>query len=85
VTRRRACDPPDLAEVRRVERAAASLSPLERDVLALSAGHGLRNAGIAAALGISERRAERVLARAVRKFDRAMEQRPRRWWRLWMR
>jgi DNA-directed RNA polymerase specialized sigma24 family protein len=53
-------------------------------VLALSAGNGWRNAEIAAALGISERRAERVLARALRKFDRAIGQRPRRWWRLWM-
>jgi DNA-directed RNA polymerase specialized sigma24 family protein len=61
------------------------LSALERDVLTLSAGHGLRNADIGAALGISERRAERILARALRKFHRAMEQRPRRWWHLWMR
>ena len=62
-----------------VERAAVALSPLEREVLALSAGKGLRNAEIAAALGISERRAERILARALRKFSRAMEGRGRRW------
>jgi RNA polymerase sigma factor (sigma-70 family) len=84
MTRVRSSEPAHVAEVSRVERAAACLSPLERDVLALSAGHGWRNAEIAAALGISERRAERVLARALRKFDRAIGQRPRRWWRLWM-
>jgi RNA polymerase sigma factor (sigma-70 family) len=85
MTRDRASDPPDAAEVRRVNRAAACLSPLEREVLVLSAGRGLRNAEIAARLGIGERRAEHILARALYKFDRAMEQRPRRWWRLWLR
>jgi RNA polymerase sigma factor (sigma-70 family) len=60
----------------RVEHAATSLLPLEREVLALSAGRGLRNREIADRLGISERRAERLLARALRKFARAME-RPR--------
>lgn len=76
---------PEAAEVERVERAAAALSPLEHQVLVLSAGHGLRNADIAATLGLSERRAERILAKALRKFDRAMAERPRRWWRLWSR
>ena len=70
-----------LAEAERVERAAAALSSLEREVLVLSAGHGLRNAQIAGRLAISERRAERILARAVRKFARAMHgERP--WWRF---
>ena len=76
---------PALSETERVERAAAALSPLECEVLVLSAGHGLRNDEIAARLGISERRAERILARALRKFDRALAERPRRWWRLWSR
>lgn len=66
----------------RIERAAAALSTLERQVLVLSAGRRLRNAEIAARLGISERRAERILARALRKFDRAMENRPP-WWQFW--
>jgi DNA-directed RNA polymerase specialized sigma24 family protein len=61
------------------------LSPLEHEVLALSAGHGLRNADIAARLGIGERRAERILARALRKFDRAMSEPSRSSWRLWSR
>ena len=72
--------PAPLSEQERVERAAAALSPLEREVLILSAGRGMRNAEIAASLGISERRAERLLARALRKFARAMEGSPRPWW-----
>lgn len=75
--------PPETAEVERVERAAAVLSRLEREVLVLSAGHGLRNEEIAARLGISERRAERLLARALRKFDRALDRQERPWWRFW--
>ena len=76
---------PEAAEVERVERAAAALSPLEREILTLSAGHGLRIADIAARLGLSVRRVERLLARALRKFDRAMEDHPRPWWRFWRR
>ena len=76
--------PRKAAEVRRVERAAAALSSLERQVLVLSAGHGLRNDEIAARLGLGERRAERILARALRKFDRALEDRSS-WWRFWSR
>lgn len=76
---------PAPAEKERVERAAARLSPLERRVLALSAGRGLRNAEIAAALGVSEGRAERILARALKKFDRALERRQRSWWQFWTR
>lgn len=75
--------PLDAAEVRRAERAAAALSPLERELLVLSAGQRLSNAQIAARLGVSERRAERILARALRKFDRAMERRRHRWWDRW--
>ena len=56
----------------RVENAAASLSALERDVLSLSAHAGLCNYDIAELLGISERRVEKLLARALRKFDRAL-------------
>lgn len=74
---------PALSEAKRVERAVAALSPIERHVLALSAGQRLRNAEIAARLGISERRAERLLARALHKFDRALERQERPWWRFW--
>ena len=60
-------------DVARVERAASALSPLEREILVLSASHGLRTFEIAARLGIGERRAQRLLARTLRKFDRALE------------
>ena len=73
---------PEVAEIERVERAAAALSPLEREILTLSAGHGPPNADVGARLGLSVRRVERLLARALRKFDRAMERPPRRWWRF---
>ena len=75
--------PADMPELRRAERALARLSSVEREMLALSAGTGLRNREIAAKLGISERRAERILARALRRFSRALEEHPRPWWRLW--
>jgi RNA polymerase sigma factor (sigma-70 family) len=74
---------PQPSETERAEWAAARLSWLEREVLVLSAGLGLRNHEIAARLGISERRAERLLARALRKFDRALHQRRSSWWRFW--
>ena len=73
------------AEIERVARAVARLSPLERQILVLSAGHRLRNDEIAARLGLSERRVERLLARALRKFDRALEPREQRWWSSWSR
>jgi DNA-directed RNA polymerase specialized sigma24 family protein len=62
----------DASSESRVENAAASLSALERDVLSLSAHVGLCNCDIAGLLGISERRVEKLLARALRKFDRAL-------------
>ena len=79
--RRRPSLPP-LSERERVEHAAAALSAIEREVLVLSAGHGLGDDEIARRLGTSGRRAERLLARALRKFDRAMQEPRRRWWRL---
>ena len=73
------------AEVERVARAAAALSSLEQEILVLSAGHRLRNAEIAARLGMTERRVERLLARALRKFARALERQERRWRSFWLR
>lgn len=68
---------------KRLEEAASRLQPLERDVLALSAGEGLRNDEIAARLGISAAAAERLLSRALVALDRALERQERPWWRFW--
>jgi RNA polymerase sigma factor (sigma-70 family) len=74
---------PSTDEIGQLERAAASLSPVERQVLILSAGHGLVTRKIALRLGLSEKRVERLLANALTKFDSGLECRQRRWWRLW--
>ena len=66
-----------------LERAASSLSPVEREVLALSARDGLSNDDIAARLGITAEAADRLLARAICRFDQALERRDRLWWRFW--
>lgn len=51
-----------------IERAVASLSPLEREMLVLSASERLHNSEIAARI----ESVERILARALRKFDSAL-------------
>lgn len=63
--------------------AIAKLRPLERQVLLLSAGERLRSDEIAARLGITPKKARRLLARALCKVDRALERRERPWWRFW--
>lgn len=67
----------------RIEQAAKGLRPDEREVLALSAGERLSCAEIGGRLGISSEKAERLLARALRKLDRALERQERPWWRFW--
>lgn len=74
---------PHKIDVERLEQAVAKLRPLEREVLILGAGEGLRNDEIAERLGISPRRAERLLAKALRELDRAVERQARPWWRFW--
>ena len=66
----------------RLALAAETLRPKEREVLILSARDRLSNAQIAERLGIAPKAAERRLARALRRLDRALE-RERPWWRLW--
>lgn len=67
----------------RLEKAALSLRPIEREVLVLSARERLSNAEIAARLGITAQAAERLVARALCKLDRALERQERLWWRFW--
>ena len=67
----------------RLEKAAAGLRPIEREVLMLSARERLSNEEIAARLGITAEAAERLLAKALCKLDRALERQERPWWRFW--
>lgn len=66
----------------RSEWGARCLSPVERRVLVLAARDGLSNSEIAKWLDIAPASIERILARAIVKLGRAVEQRQRRWWRL---
>jgi RNA polymerase sigma factor (sigma-70 family) len=70
-------------ESRKVRRAASALRPDEREVLRLSAAHGLSNDEIAARLGLPGEEVARLLARALCRFGRALERQERPWWRFW--
>ena len=67
----------------RLEQAASGLSPSEREVLRLGARERLSNDEIAERLGVSTEAAQRLLADALCKFDRALERQERPWWRFW--
>ena len=67
----------------RLEKAAAKLRPIEREVLLLSARDGLSNAEIADRLGITTEAAERLLAGVLCRLDWALERQSRPWWRFW--
>ena len=67
----------------RLEKAAAELRPIEREVLVLSAREDLSSAEIAARLGITAENAERLLARALCSLDRALARQCRPRWRFW--
>lgn len=56
--------------------AAAKLKPVERDVFVLAAHERLSNPEIAQRLGMTAPAVERVLARALRKLDRALTRAP---------
>ena len=65
--------PPEHPTLERLEAAARDLRRNERAVLELAAGSGMSNAAIAERLGLPVHVAERLLARALRKLDRAIE------------
>lgn len=67
----------------RLMKAVSTLRPAEREVLMLSARDGLSNAEIAERLGITSAVAERRLADAIYRLDRALERQERPWWRFW--
>jgi DNA-directed RNA polymerase specialized sigma24 family protein len=75
-------DRPELTP-ERLEDAAKSLRPIERQVLILSAREGLSNDEIALRLGIEPQAAERLLANSLLRLDRALERQERPWWRIW--
>ena len=66
-----------------LERAAARLRTIEREVLVLAAREGLTSAEIAVRLGITPERAGRLLASALANLDRALARQGQRWWKLW--
>jgi RNA polymerase sigma factor (sigma-70 family) len=66
----------------RLELAIRKLSPIEREVLFLSAKEGFNTEEIAIRLGMSKTAVERHLADALINLDRLLERR-RAWWRFW--
>ena len=70
------------ATIERLEKAASSLRPIERELLVLRAREGLSNGEIAARLGITPEAAKRLLARALCRLDRALERQQRPWRRF---
>lgn len=75
--------PPPAIDRERLLEALAELRPLERAVLFLSLEDGLSGEDVAVRLGISARRAERLLAGALATLDRALAPDQRPWWRFW--
>ncbi|HEX8223765.1 MAG TPA: sigma factor-like helix-turn-helix DNA-binding protein [Allosphingosinicella sp.] len=67
----------------RLEKAARSLTAMEREALFLSARERLSNQEVAERLDITSEATERLLAKALRKLDRALERQERPWWRFW--
>jgi DNA-directed RNA polymerase specialized sigma24 family protein len=67
----------------RFEKAVARLSPLERQILMLSARERLCREEIAARLGLSDEAVTARLAMALYRLDRHLERQARPWWRFW--
>lgn len=72
-----------------LEQAAGCLRPIERRVLVLSARERLSGRAIGERLGMTPRKVERILARAIFKLTRAIERQERAqrrkqaWRRFW--
>ena len=75
--------PDSRAGLDRLEAAASLLKPIERQVLFLSARHGLRNEEIASRLRITPEAAEGHLADALYDLARHLERAERPWWKIW--
>lgn len=67
----------------RLEKAIRRLSPIEREVLFLSARDGLATTEIAARLDLPSQTVERHLADALFNLDHLLERQVRPWWRFW--
>jgi DNA-directed RNA polymerase specialized sigma24 family protein len=67
----------------RIAEAISKLSPIEREVLFMSARERLWTDEIAARLDLPGEIVERHLADALGKLDHLLERRTRAWWRFW--
>jgi RNA polymerase sigma factor (sigma-70 family) len=76
-------DPPSTEPRERLEAAFAKLPPFSQSVFLAHRLDDLSYAEIATITGVSVRRIEREIARAIVAIDRALAERPRRrkWWR----
>lgn len=75
---------PSVIDPARVERAARHLTAAQRAVLTLCAAEPGQLDTVAARLGIGVLEAERLLADALCKLDRALEREETPWWRFWV-
>jgi RNA polymerase sigma factor (sigma-70 family) len=82
-TRASDIDPPTSEARERLEAAFAKLPPFTQSVFLAHRQDDLSYAEIATITGVSVRRIEREIARAIVAIDRALAERPRRrkWWR----
>lgn len=74
-------DPLTTCTRKKLEAAFAKLPPFTRSVFLAHRLDDLSYAEIATITGVSIRRIEREMARAIVAIDRALQPRPRKWWR----